>query len=139
MTTLFPVTRMLDTVLNGTLDNWTDGEHVSHFVPRADVLEGEKEFRIVMDLPGVRTEDLEINLESQELTVKATKDTAVPEGFELRRNERSGKVQFNRTFTLGNAVDAENIGAELKEGVLEISLPKSEVSMPRRIQVKQIK
>ena len=136
MTTLFPVTRMLDTVLNGALDNWTDGEHVSHFVPRADVLEGEKEYRIVMDLPGVTAESLEVNLEGQELSVKAVKDNQVPEGFQVRRHERSARMEFNRSFTLGNAVDAEKIEASLTDGVLRISLPKSEVSLPRRIQVR---
>jgi HSP20 family protein len=136
MTTLFPMTRMLDSVLNGALDSWTDSENLAHFVPRADVLEGQKEYRIVMDLPGVRHADLDINLEGQELTVKADKDATVPEGFEVRRNERSGKVQFTRTFTLGNAVDSEKIEAALDSGVLTITLPKSDVSLPRRIQVK---
>ena len=136
MTTLFPMTRMLDSVLNGNLDSWTDSDHVAHFVPRADVLEGPKEYRIVMDLPGVANTDLDINLEGQELTVKAEKDATVPEGFEVRRNERSGKVHFTRTYTLGNAVDAEAISAKLENGILQISLPKSEVTLPRRIEVK---
>ncbi len=136
MTTFFPMTRMLDAALNGTLDNCRTTERNTNLVPRADVLENDKEYRIVMDLPGVPSEGLEISLEKQSLIVKAQKSDVVPEGFELRRHERAGAVQFSRTFNLGSAVDGEAISAKLDEGVLQITLPKSDVSLPRRIEVK---
>jgi HSP20 family protein len=60
----------------------------------------------------------------------------VPEGFQSRRNERAGHVTFSRTFSLGNAVNVEDIRAEFKNGVLNITLPKNEKSLPRRIEVK---
>jgi len=59
----------------------------------------------------------------------------VPEGYQLRRNERAGTVTFSRTFNLGNAVDAEKIAAQLDGGVLQITLPKSQSSLPRKIEV----
>jgi len=136
MTTLFPVTRMLDAAFGNPLDNWRDTDYTTNLVPRADVLEGEKEFIVVMDLPGVARDDLEINLEDQALTVKAAKTNAVPEGFELRRHERADEVRFGRTFNLGTAVDNEHISAKLDAGVLRITLPKSEKSLPRRIAIK---
>ncbi len=136
MTTLFPTTRMLEAALKNSRDHCRTTDQRASWTPRADVLEGEVEFRIVLDLPGVQIEDLEINLEKQTLTVKATKANPVPEGFELRRHERAGEVQFNRTFNLGEAIDGEKIAAELKHGVLQINLPKSEVTLPRRIDVK---
>jgi HSP20 family protein len=89
-----------------------------------------------MDLPGVQREDLDLSIEDQTLWVKAERKETVPEGFQARRSERAGRVTFSRTFSLGNAVNAENISAEFKDGVLTISLPKSEKSLPRRIEVK---
>ncbi len=129
MQTLFPFTQMLNARM---LDN----ECEANLTPRADVLEGEKEFRIVIDLPGVQNDDLAIDLENQSLTVKAAKNNPVPDGFELRRHERAGQVKFSRTFTLGNAVNGDQIAATLDDGVLSITLPKSESSLMRRIEVK---
>jgi HSP20 family protein len=136
MNTLFPVTRMLDAALNGQLDNWNETDGSTGRTPRADILEGEKEFRVLMDLPGVLRENLDLSIEDQTLWVKAERTETVPEGFESRRKERAGHVTFSRTFSLGNVVSTEGISAEFKNGVLTISLPKSEKSMPRRIEVK---
>lgn len=129
MRTIFPRTQFLATQLR-------DAEQTANLTPRADVLEGEKEFRIVIDLPGVQNEDLTIDLENQSLTVKASKADTVPEGFEIRRHERAENVQFHRTFTLGNVVNSEQIAAKLDSGVLMITLPKSDASLLRRIDVK---
>ena len=137
MTTFFPQTRMLNArMLDAALKSTLDTDRTTNLTPRADVLESEKEFRIVMDLPGVQSDGLEINLENQALIVKATRAAAVPEGFDVRRHERAGDLQFSRTFKLGNAVDGEQISAKLDGGVLQIVLPKSDASLPRRIVVK---
>ena len=135
MTTLFPVTRMLDAAFNGNLDTRRHADRCASLTPRADVLEGEKEYRILLDLPGVANDGLDISLENQSLIVKATKAAAIPEGFERRRHERAGEVEFSRTFNLGTAVDSEQISAKLNDGVLQITLPKSAVSLPRRITI----
>ena len=134
MNTLIPVTRMLDAALSN-LDamDWTAPAAAT---PRADVLEGEKDFRIVMDLPGIAAADLEISVENQTLSVKAERKLEVPEGFEPRRRERAGNVAFTRTFRLGNGVDPDNVEAKLQDGVLTLTLPKTEQSLPRRIEVK---
>ena len=134
MNTLIPMTRMLDAAL-GNLDtmDWTGPAAAT---PRADVLEGEQEYRIVMDLPGIAASDLEIQVENQTLSIKAERKNEVPEGFEPRRRERSGNVAFTRTFRLGNGVNAGGIDANLKDGVLTLTLPRSEQSLARRIEVK---
>ena len=105
MNTLFPVTRMLDAALNNL--TWNEGDGSVGRTPRADILEGDKEFRVLMDLPGVKHEDLDLSIEDQTLWVKAERKESVPEGFEARRTERAGHVTFSRTFSLGNAVDVE--------------------------------
>jgi hypothetical protein len=56
-------------------------------LPRTNVLEGAEDYRIVMDLPGVRNEDLDISLENEVLTIKAERSLEVPEGYQSRRSE----------------------------------------------------
>ena len=133
MNTLIPLTRIFDAALNGQLESETCTTRATS--PRADILEGEKEFRIAMDLPGVKADNLEIDLEDQTLTVKAQRETNHPEGFQSRRQERPGSGSFTRSFTLGNAVEADKIGAKLEDGILMITLPKTDRSLPRRIEI----
>lgn len=143
MNTLFPMTRVFDAAFNNCSPNFkdgearTDGEATSrgNVTPRADILEGDSEFRIQIDLPGVSQGDLEISVEDQALSVKAGRRTEVPEGFQARRHERYSNVDYGRTFSLGNSINVDGIGAAFTDGVLTITLPKSEKSMPRRIEV----
>ena len=132
MNTLFPMTQVLNAALNPRETNQFSWGRS----PRSDVLESQAEFRITMDLPGVNLGDLEISLEHQNLSVKANRQTEVPDGFELIRHERPEKTEFHRTFNLGNAVDETNIEAEFKNGLLILKLPKSQQSLPRKIEVK---
>ena len=134
MNTLLPFTQMIDAALNGNLD--PDKERTWRQTPRADILEGETQYLVNMDLPGVSTEDLSINLENQTLEIKATRSAERPEGFDNRRRERPMKVEYHRSFNLGNSVDPEQISAKLDSGVLQIVLPKSQAAVPRRIEVK---
>ena len=134
MNTLFPLTRIFDAAMTSNFDGQTSRN--CGLAPRADISEGEKEFLIAMDLPGVKTDDLEIDLENQTLTVKANRENSLPEGFEARRRERMSTAKFERSFNLGTSVDIDNIGATLDSGVLQITLPKSDQSLPRRIEVK---
>jgi len=133
MNSLIPMTRMLDAALSN-LDAQACAPATAT-TPRADVLEGEQEFRIVMDLPGIRRGDLQISVEHQSLTVKAERKVDVPEGFESRRRERKSSLEFTRSFRLGNGVDTEAIVANLEDGVLRLTLPKSAQGLPRRIEV----
>ena len=134
MNTLLPMTRLIDAALHNTATTCAPHSALTA-TPRADVIEGEQEYRIRMDLPGVQADALEINVERQMLTVKAERKTELPEGFEQLRRERADRTAFTRTFRLGNVVDPDGIKANLQDGVLEIALPKSEQSVARRIQV----
>lgn len=145
MNTLLPVTRMLDALaanLDGgkfdhcNLDATNPAETGVWLSPRADILEGEKDYRIVMDLPGVAAKDVEISHENQTLTVKAQRGSIVSEGYALRRHERPGPVSFSRSFTLGQTVDPDGISASFADGVLTLVLPRTQRSLPRRIEVK---
>ncbi len=133
LTTLF---NALDNALEGSMTANAWPAVGAERQPRADILEGEKDFRIVMDMPGVRNSDLELSLEDDTLNVKAERLAAVPADYKPRRRELLDKVVLRRSFNLGNAVDADGIQANLQDGILTITLPKSQKSLPRRIEVK---
>jgi len=136
LTSLLPMTRMIDAAFRNQTEDWNEEDRAYAATPRADILEGNEEYRIIMDLPGVQNKDLDISLENLTLTVSAERKMEIPEDFHARRRERAGNATFSRSFTLSNAVNAEKITAEFDRGVLQIVLPKSEKSLPRRIEVK---
>jgi HSP20 family protein len=104
------------------------------YVPRFDIWEGDDELRLYGDLPGVSPDHLDIQFENQELTIHG-KVCRCHEGVECMYGEY-GIGDFHRTFTIGEAIDAEKISAEMHNGVLTLHLPKSEEVKPRRIEVK---
>lgn len=103
------------------------------YVPRFDIWEGDDEFVMYGDLPGVTPENLDIRFENGELCVH---------GKVCSRHEcefihgEYGIGDFYRTFSINEAIDAEKISAEMQNGVLILHLPKSEKARPRRIEVK---
>lgn len=137
MNTLIPMSRLLDAAFTTALDSVNDrSDRALSQVPRADILEGESDYMIVMDMPGVQADQLDINLEDHTLTVKAERSFAAREGYQSLRKELPSKVSFQRSFNLSKNVDNDKIAAKLDGGVLMITLPKSEQSLPRRIDVK---
>ncbi len=103
-----------------------------------DVREETDRYVVIADVPGIDPKDIEITMENGVLTIQGernyeTTDEDKESGY--RRVERAyGK--FFRRLALPDVADAENISAEGKNGVLEISIQKSEQAKPRRIEVK---
>jgi HSP20 family protein len=106
---------------------------VAVYAPRVDILETGDELLLLADLPGVEPSDLEIRYEDKTLVIHG-KAAARQEGVDFVTREY-GVGDFERTFAIGEAVDAGKIAAELKNGVLTVHLPKTEEVKPRRIQV----
>lgn len=108
----------------------------SSFRPvEADVLESESEIRIVMDTPGLVRDDVEITFEEGVLNITADrKALQTQEGDRwLSLERRFGR--FSRSFRLPRDVEAERISAALDNGVLTVSVPKSERARRRRIEI----
>jgi len=105
------------------------------WVPAVDISEDEKAYTIHADVPGVKPEEVEVELESGVLTLKGEREETRKEEQEgYKRVERvSGK--FYRRFTLPETVDAEAISAKTEHGVLEIVIPKRARPEPKRIKV----
>jgi HSP20 family molecular chaperone IbpA len=105
------------------------------FNPSVDIFETEKELTLLADMPGAKSDNLNIDLRDNVLTLKA--DVEPPEGddeVDIFREYRTGT--YFREFSLSEAIDQSKIDAELKEGVLRLTLPKVEKAQPRKITVK---
>ena len=105
---------------------------------RVDVKEDEKQYIIHADAPGVSKEDVNITFDKGVLNIEVSerKNTEVKEGEKVIRTERFFSKR-SRSFSLGDKVDEHNIDADLKEGVLTITLPKKEsAQIVKKIEIK---
>lgn len=93
--------------------------------PTADIYEGEHDFQIVLDVPGVRKEDVTVSVEQATLTVTAERHVGHPEA-----------TRFKRVFFLPKSIELDKVSAALNNGVLTLSLPKLEAVKPRQIEVR---
>jgi len=104
------------------------------YTPRFDIWENENELLLFGDLPGVEPKDLDIRFEKGELLVHGK---VTPRHAERRYvYGEYGVGDFYRSFAIGETIDTTNISAELKHGVLTLTLPKTAAVRPRRIEVK---
>jgi HSP20 family molecular chaperone IbpA len=107
---------------------------VPHAVaPRVDIYENADEFFILVDLPGVAREQLRIEIDKGQLVLQAERKLA-SDGTVV--NTEFGTRTYQRVFALPRGIDAERVGAELKNGVLTLRLPKIPAIKPRRIEIK---
>ncbi|WP_320171421.1 Hsp20/alpha crystallin family protein [Maridesulfovibrio sp.] len=107
---------------------------IEKFSPATDIVESEQGFYMYMDLPGVSRENLEIDLEENSLVVTGRTAYATAENEKFLDREFSGG-EYVRRFTVADIVDRKNIKANLKNGVLELFLPKIPEVQPRKIQI----
>ncbi len=105
------------------------------FVPRSDIYETEDQIIIVMDMPGVQKDNIEISLEKTVLAVNGYADLEEPDGFALARAEYE-VGDYERSFRISNQINRDEIEAEYKNGVLHLILPKTEEALKRKIDVK---
>ncbi|MGB5325620.1 MAG: Hsp20/alpha crystallin family protein [Pseudomonadales bacterium] len=95
------------------------------FSPAVDVVEKEDGYTLKLDLPGVKKEDVNLQLRDGMLTIEAShsdENTEEKDGKVIRRERRTGR--FARSFSVGRNIAESDISAAFKDGVLEVSLPK---------------
>lgn len=102
--------------------------------PHVDITETEQAFTLTVDLPGVLAKDVALNVDEQVLSLRAERSQNVPEGYRAHRLERS-TFALSQRFALPRRLDLENVRAELKSGVLTVTLPKLAEVGPRTITV----
>jgi HSP20 family molecular chaperone IbpA len=105
------------------------------YVPRVDIYEAGDEVILTADMPGVDENSVDITLEKNVLTIEGRVEWERPAGYELAYAEY-GVGDYHRTFALSNEVDQSRIEATVRNGVLRLVLPKSEVAKTRKIAVR---
>lgn len=105
------------------------------FTPRADIIENDQEFIVIADVPGADDKTVEITLERNVLTLRATPPAEQPEGYSLIYSEYA-VGDFERSFVLSDQIERDGIQARVKNGVLRLHLPKSKAAKAQKIVVK---
>jgi HSP20 family protein len=104
------------------------------FMPTADIYEDRESLKVILEMPGVEKGNVEVRVEDGVLVVEGRLDLTKYRGLQPLYTEYN-IGNYSRSFRLSNAIDQGKIGAELKDGVLSLTLPKAEKAKPRTIQV----
>jgi HSP20 family protein len=111
---------------NGESGEWT---------PVADISETDKEYLIKAELPEVKKEDVKVTLENGAITISGERrqEKELKEANEIRVESFYGT--FSRTFSLPENIDAKGVNAEIKDGVLRVRIPKTQVSAAKPVSI----
>jgi HSP20 family protein len=131
------INQMLDATFNGWPFTTEPSETVtSAWIPPTDIFEDADGVKIVVELPGLKPEDVKLTMENHTLTIRGEKKQIAEEKTtRVHRYERSYGA-FERSFTLPNSADEEKVTAKFEHGVLSVTLPKADKAKPRSIEVK---
>lgn len=126
--------------MRGQLDELfgTSRSAATRTFPLVNAWEAEDSFYVEAELPGLELEDIEIYMADRDtLTIKGSRKEPKVEGGQWHRRER-GFGAFERSLALPGAVNAEEVEASFKQGVLTVKLPKAAELRPRKIDVKAV-
>ncbi len=104
----------------------------SNFTPQVDISESEKEFEIQFALPGMKKEDIKIDLNDDRLTVSGERKLKNEKNEKNYHSVESYYGAFNRSFYLPDNVNVEKVDASYRDGVLNIVLPKDEKKVSKK-------
>ena len=125
------INRLFDLDWFGRTPSLFEGE----ISPSMDVEETENDIIVHCDLPGVQKDDIDISLSDNNLTIKGEKKGEEEKKDSQYYRKESWSGSFQRTIALPNTVDPSKTNAELKNGVLKVTLPKKEEAKPKQISV----
>jgi HSP20 family molecular chaperone IbpA len=113
----------------------SEGRNDTALMPPVDVIEDATGITLRADLPGVPKDKLHLHVEADVLTIEGELGLAIPEGMEASYAE-VGVPRFRRVFTLSKELEPDQVTAELRNGVLNLRIPKAARAQPRRIDIK---
>jgi len=105
------------------------------FLPTADIYETQDALTVVLEMPGVEKSNVDVRVEDGILEVEGRLDLSKYQGLQPLYTEYN-IGHYSRSFQLSSRIDQNKIGAELKDGVLSLTLPKVEEAKPRSIEVR---
>jgi HSP20 family protein len=114
-----------------------DGRRGVGFVPAVDIYEDKEGFHLKAELPGVKADDVHVNVENNVLTLRGERKLEREDKKDGYHRIERAYGSFTRSFVLPNTADADKVHADLKDGVLTVLVPKKSEAQPRRIEVKQ--
>jgi HSP20 family protein len=130
--TLLGLQRAMDSVMGSDwFGSRTSG---SGSFPLINVFNDGEDFVVVAELPGVKKEDLDVQVRGDTLRIQGQKTIAYDENASVHRRERA-TGQFDRTLTLPDDVDAAKVSADYRDGVLTLRLPRAESAKPRNVTI----
>ena len=133
------MTRMeedMENLMGRYLGDEDGGALISDFVPTIDLVETEGEFEMKVDLPGLKPEEVNVEVRDGNLWVSGKREEEKEEkGKTYHRVERR-HGEFRRMVSLPTSIDEEKIEAKFEDGVLKITVPKTEEAKPKHIEVK---
>jgi HSP20 family protein len=126
----------LQRAMDGVMGNDWFGSRTSGTgaFPLVNVFNDGEDFVLVAELPGVKKEDLDIQVRGDTLRIQGKKTISYDDGASVHRRERA-TGQFDRTLTLPAEVDAAKVAAEYRDGVLTLRLPRAESAKPRTVTI----
>jgi HSP20 family protein len=121
--------------LQNELERLFEGQ--AAWVPALDVQEDKDSFRVRVELPGLKREDIEVSLDDGAVVISGERKVeTLTEGTEVHRQERYyGK--FSRALTLSSAITEDKVTAAYKDGILTVTLPKAEEAKPKTVTVSE--
>lgn len=130
-----PLDRLFDTLANATGGLARSNANLMR-APETDVIETEREIRVVTEMPGLTPDQIEIDVENNVLTLRGEKREERTEGEAGKYHLAERRYgTFTRSFVLPRDVDSEGIQASFENGVLTVSIPKSERARRRRVEI----
>jgi HSP20 family protein len=123
---------LVSRIWRGTQDGWLSG----NFAPSVDLTEADNSFEVRMDIPGMESKDIDVQVHGNMVTVSGErKEEKEEKGKTFHRVERrTGK--FSRSFTLPCAINEDEVAAEYTKGVLTLKLPKCEAAKSKKVAIK---
>jgi HSP20 family protein len=112
-----------------------EGRRDIAMTPPVDVVEDASAITLLADLPGVSKDKLNVQFETDSLTIEGEVSLEIPEGMESSHAEVR-MPRYRRVFSLSKELDTENTSAEFKNGVLKLRIPKAAHVQPRKIEVR---
>ena len=104
-------------------------------MPRTNLYDVGDHFEIITEVPGFTKDNLNLRIQGNYLEISGTYKSDTPKGYSAHRIER-GTSSFSRSFTLPVDVNVDKTEAALKNGLLKLTLPKSEAAKPKKITIK---
>jgi HSP20 family protein len=134
-----PEADVLSRTFNDIVDEFFNGSTTNYrkdsFMPSVDVSETENEFLIAAELPGMKKDDISVDIEKGRLTISGERKFKNEEENKNYHRLETRYGKFSRSFYLPDSIEEESIQAKYEDGILNITIAKSEEKVKKKIEI----